>query len=146
MAAIRHMWKANMDFCNLSWQIAKLQWTNPQPSHHSSACSGQLLVARGTNTTQHQRPPEVHQCPDGLHAMQEGTGIIKLIPHLSPEGQDLLQKLLMYNPEDRISAKQALRHPFFREIRSGLPTSRLQFSSVVVCICISVATSSLSYG
>lgn len=49
--------------------------------------------------------------------MQEGTGIIKLIPHLSPEGQDLLQKLLMYNPEDRISAKQALRHPFFREIR-----------------------------
>lgn len=51
--------------------------------------------------------------------VQEGTGIMKLIPHLSPEGQDLLQKLLMYNPEDRISAKQALRHPFFREIRSA---------------------------
>lgn len=50
--------------------------------------------------------------------VQEGTGITKLIPHLSPEGQDLLQKLLMYNPEDRISAKQALRHAFFREIRS----------------------------
>ncbi len=49
--------------------------------------------------------------------VQEGTGITKLIPHLSPEGQDLLQKLLMYNPEDRISAKQALRHAFFREIR-----------------------------
>ncbi|KAL0022117.1 hypothetical protein WJX79_002445 [Trebouxia sp. C0005] len=48
---------------------------------------------------------------------KEGTGITKLIPHLSPEGQDLLQKLLMYNPEDRISAKQALRHAFFREIR-----------------------------
>jgi serine/threonine protein kinase len=52
--------------------------------------------------------------------VQEGTGITKLIPHLSPEGQDLLQKLLMYNPEDRISAKQALRHAFFREIRSEL--------------------------
>lgn len=52
----------------------------------------------------------------GCH-VQEGTGITKLIPHLSPEGQDLLQKLLMYNPEDRISAKQALRHAFFREIR-----------------------------
>ncbi len=47
--------------------------------------------------------------------MQEGSGITKLIPHLSPEGQDLLQKLLMYNPEDRISAKQALRHAFFRD-------------------------------
>lgn len=54
-----------------------------------------------------------------LMGMQEGTGITKLIPHLSPEGQDLLQKLLMYNPEDRISAKQALRHAFFREIRSA---------------------------
>ena len=55
---------------------------------------------------------------DLMMDVQEGTGITKLIPHLSPEGQDLLQKLLMYNPEDRISAKQALRHAFFRDIRS----------------------------
>lgn len=53
----------------------------------------------------------------GDASLQAGTGITKLIPHLSGEGQDLLQKLLMYNPEDRISAKQALRHAFFREIR-----------------------------
>mmetsp|Transcript_18150 Transcript_18150/g.45309 ORF Transcript_18150/g.45309 Transcript_18150/m.45309 type:complete len:423 (-) Transcript_18150:732-2000(-) len=48
---------------------------------------------------------------------QEGTGIAKLIPHASADAIDLMQKLLCYNPDDRISARQALRHPFFRDIR-----------------------------
>jgi serine/threonine protein kinase len=34
----------------------------------------------------------------------EGTGIIKLIPHASPDVQDLIQKLLVYNPDNRITA------------------------------------------
>eukprot|EP00760_Papus_ankaliazontas_P021837 PhM_4_TR18747/c0_g1_i1/m.1438/K08830/RAGE, MOK; renal tumor antigen len=46
-----------------------------------------------------------------------GTGITKLLPHASPDALDLMIKLLTYNPEERISAKQALRHPYFREIR-----------------------------
>eukprot|EP01065_Artemidia_motanka_P049626 TRINITY_DN827_c0_g1_i1.p1 TRINITY_DN827_c0_g1~~TRINITY_DN827_c0_g1_i1.p1 ORF type:complete len:460 (+),score=147.17 TRINITY_DN827_c0_g1_i1:281-1660(+) len=46
-----------------------------------------------------------------------GTGLVKLIPHASPEAMDLMLKLLTYNPDERISAKQALRHAYFREIR-----------------------------
>lgn len=46
-----------------------------------------------------------------------GTGLVKLIPHASQDALDLMQKLLAYNPEDRISAKQALRHGYFKEIR-----------------------------
>lgn len=46
-----------------------------------------------------------------------GTGLVKLIPHASPEALELMQKLLAYNPEERMSAKQALRHPYFKEIR-----------------------------
>ena len=46
-----------------------------------------------------------------------GSGVEKLIPHCAPECVDLINKLLAYNPDERLSARQALRHPYFREIR-----------------------------
>jgi serine/threonine protein kinase len=50
-----------------------------------------------------------------------GTGIEKLIPHASPEAIDLIKKLLTYNPEERYSARQALKHPYFREYHDKIP-------------------------
>ncbi len=47
-----------------------------------------------------------------------GTGISQLIPHVSPECQELITKLLAYTPDDRLSARQALNHPWFREFRA----------------------------
>jgi len=47
----------------------------------------------------------------------EGSGLIKLIPKASPEVQDLVEKLLIYNPDNRITASQALKHPWFKELR-----------------------------
>lgn len=49
--------------------------------------------------------------------VKQGTGITKLLPHASPDALDLMIKLLTYNPDDRPSARQALRHPYFKEIR-----------------------------
>jgi renal tumor antigen len=48
---------------------------------------------------------------------KEGTGIAKLIPNVSPDAQDLITKLLIYNPDNRITANQALKHPYFKELR-----------------------------
>jgi len=50
---------------------------------------------------------------------QEGTGIEKMIPHIAPECIDLIQKLLAYNPDERLSARQGLRHPWFRDLREA---------------------------
>jgi serine/threonine protein kinase len=46
-----------------------------------------------------------------------GTGIAKLIPHCSPDCVDLIEKLLTYDPDQRISARQALKHVYFKEHR-----------------------------
>ncbi|KAJ1997883.1 hypothetical protein H4R26_005663, partial [Coemansia thaxteri] len=41
-----------------------------------------------------------------------------LLPKLSAKGIDLLRRLLEYAPERRISAEQALLHPYFDELRA----------------------------
>lgn len=46
-----------------------------------------------------------------------GTGIKSLIPHASPECLDIITQLLIYDPDKRISARKALMHPFFIDIR-----------------------------
>ncbi|CAD8177307.1 unnamed protein product [Paramecium pentaurelia] len=46
-----------------------------------------------------------------------GTGLDNLIPHAPKDLVDLIKQMLVYDPEERINAKQALRHPYFKEFR-----------------------------
>jgi len=50
---------------------------------------------------------------------QKGIGIPQLIPHASPECIDLIVKLLKYDATDRITAREAMRHPYFRDIKES---------------------------
>jgi len=45
-----------------------------------------------------------------------GIGITKFLTHVSPECQDIISRMLTYIPEDRISAKQALNHSYFKDL------------------------------
>ncbi|KAJ3124813.1 hypothetical protein HK098_000853 [Nowakowskiella sp. JEL0407] len=47
---------------------------------------------------------------------REGTGIRALIQHVSNECVDLINLMLAYDPDDRITSKEALKHPFFRDV------------------------------
>jgi len=55
-------------------------------------------------------------------APKVGTGIEKLIPHTTPECLDLLSneiivgQLLIYDPDKRISARKALKHPYLKDL------------------------------
>ena len=49
--------------------------------------------------------------------VQKGIGIPKLIPHASPDCIDLIVKLLKYDASERITAREAMRHPYFRDVK-----------------------------
>jgi renal tumor antigen len=46
----------------------------------------------------------------------EGTGFEKNIMHVSATGRDLIIKMLAYKTDDRISARQALKHAYFKDL------------------------------
>ncbi|XP_043088333.1 MAPK/MAK/MRK overlapping kinase-like isoform X2 [Puntigrus tetrazona] len=48
---------------------------------------------------------------------RKGCGISQLIPHCSTAALSLLHLMLTYDPEERISARAALQHTCFRELR-----------------------------
>ena len=45
------------------------------------------------------------------------SSLSKHAPQLSEEGIDLLNKLLVYKPDERITARTARQHPFFRNVQ-----------------------------
>ncbi|EPY26036.1 renal tumor antigen [Strigomonas culicis] len=51
--------------------------------------------------------------------VRQGTGLAKLAPNLDPEALDLLAMLLTYEEEKRCTAKEALRHAYFRTLRNA---------------------------
>lgn len=48
--------------------------------------------------------------------VKKGTGIQKMLPQY-PEACDIISKLLIYNHNHRLTASQALKHPYFKELR-----------------------------
>eukprot|EP00929_Paragymnodinium_shiwhaense_P048472 TRINITY_DN244_c0_g2_i1.p1 TRINITY_DN244_c0_g2~~TRINITY_DN244_c0_g2_i1.p1 ORF type:complete len:549 (+),score=125.31 TRINITY_DN244_c0_g2_i1:198-1844(+) len=50
---------------------------------------------------------------------KKGTGLERLIPHADPELVDLIKRLIKYDPDERILARQALKDSFFRDLRDA---------------------------
>jgi len=50
---------------------------------------------------------------------KKGTGLERLIPHAHVELIELMKKLIRYDPDDRILARQALKDPYFRDLRDA---------------------------
>eukprot|EP00656_Telonema_subtile_P009876 TRINITY_DN1467_c0_g1_i1.p1 TRINITY_DN1467_c0_g1~~TRINITY_DN1467_c0_g1_i1.p1 ORF type:complete len:453 (-),score=104.17 TRINITY_DN1467_c0_g1_i1:320-1678(-) len=77
----------------------------------------QIMGTPGPELLAHFQKKSSHM--DFNFPAQEGTGLEKMLSHVTPECIDLLYKLLAYKPDDRVSARQALRHTHFRELREA---------------------------
>ncbi|KAL4465914.1 hypothetical protein ABPG74_004151 [Tetrahymena malaccensis] len=62
---------------------------------------------------------------------KKGTGIEKLAPHIPKDCIDLIYKLLSYDPEERITAEQALQHPYFRDLYQMDQENQLLLQSTI---------------
>lgn len=48
-----------------------------------------------------------------------GKNLSTVLPRLGPHGLDLLSQFLQYDPAKRITAKNAMKHPFFDDLRNA---------------------------
>ena len=48
---------------------------------------------------------------------KKGSGIDRLLTHVSSEAIELIYLMCTYDPDERITARQALKHGYFKELR-----------------------------
>ena len=48
--------------------------------------------------------------------MYEAENLSNHVPGLSPEGLDWLERMLVHDPNKRISAKDAMKHPYLADV------------------------------
>lgn len=61
---------------------------------------------------------------------KKGTGIASQLKRSSQLCVDLIARLCAYDPEERLSAKDALRHPYFKDLRYLFPCCMLNLQHV----------------
>ncbi|KAJ2894422.1 cyclin-dependent kinase 5 [Coemansia aciculifera] len=91
----------------------------PAPTHHQQPLAG--INGGGANDDYARRAwPGCTQLPEWKQnvPIYSSVPLEPLLPKLSAKGIDLLRRLLEYAPEKRISAEQALVHPYFDELRN----------------------------
>jgi cyclin-dependent kinase 2 len=60
----------------------------------------------------------------------EGEGLEKKCPTMCPMGIDLIKRMLAYEPAKRISAREALKHPYFNDLARHMASSSSTTSTV----------------
>ena len=66
--------------------------------------------------------------PQATFPNWQTLGLKSSMKKIEPAGLDLLEKMLIYDPAERISAKKALLHPYFDDLdKNTLPAKPGEF-------------------
>lgn len=82
-------------------------------------------IFRTLGTPDERLWPGVSELPDYKTSFPKWPvqNLLQVIPALGQMGADLLQQMLKYEPTSRISARNALSHQFFTDVRRSAPKS-----------------------
>ncbi|GES83036.1 protein serine/threonine kinase [Rhizophagus clarus] len=104
-----------------------------RPLFPGSSIKDQLLrIFKVLGTPTEETWPGVSQLPEykSDFTTYNRIPLESLLPKLDSSGIDLLSQLIKYQPEKRLSAEDALQHPYFEEIRKKEQSSQAAASSV----------------
>eukprot|EP01016_Furgasonia_blochmanni_P028129 TRINITY_DN2957_c0_g1_i1.p1 TRINITY_DN2957_c0_g1~~TRINITY_DN2957_c0_g1_i1.p1 ORF type:complete len:371 (-),score=125.58 TRINITY_DN2957_c0_g1_i1:190-1302(-) len=108
------------------WSIGCIfaEMVNMKPLFPGQSEQDQLKrIFKYMGTPTEEKWPTVVELPDwNADAFEKyaGESLSKLVPRLDADGLDLLDKMLRCNPTERITAKNALTHPYFKDIPESL--------------------------
>jgi serine/threonine protein kinase len=69
-----------------------------------------------------------------------------MCPNLDPLGLDLLGRMLVYDPQMRITARQALQHQYFHDIADMVSCRHVSSASIAWLAQTAVSLSQLKFG
>mmetsp|Transcript_19314 Transcript_19314/g.55583 ORF Transcript_19314/g.55583 Transcript_19314/m.55583 type:complete len:212 (-) Transcript_19314:170-805(-) len=108
------------------WSIGCIfaEMVNGRPLVAGTSESDQLdRIFRLLGTPSPQSYPDIVNLPEYSQALPQYPpprgGVASLVPTLEPQGLNLLEQMLQYDPARRISAQGALEHPFFSDLNVG---------------------------
>ncbi|XP_029687874.1 cyclin-dependent kinase 1-like [Takifugu rubripes] len=96
-----------------------------KPLFHGDSEIDQLFrIFRTLGTPNNDVWPDVESLPDYKNTFPKWKSGNLSVKNLEKNGLDLLAKMLTYNPPKRISARQAMTHPYFDDLdKSTLPSA-----------------------
>ncbi|KAF3842592.1 hypothetical protein F7725_024543 [Dissostichus mawsoni] len=100
-----------------------------KPLFHGDSEIDQLFrIFRTLGTPNNDVWPDVESLPDYKNTFPKwkSGNLSSMVKNLDKNGLDLLAKMLTYNPPKRISAREAMTHPYFDDLdKSTLPAASI---------------------
>mmetsp|Transcript_121485 Transcript_121485/g.181491 ORF Transcript_121485/g.181491 Transcript_121485/m.181491 type:complete len:144 (+) Transcript_121485:69-500(+) len=106
------------------WSIGCIfaEMATGRPLFPGGNTNDQLMhIFRILGTPSAQTYPGIVELPEWDEFPQyKGKDIRKVVPDLTEDGYDLLDRCLQYDPAKRITAEEGLEHPYFADISAEL--------------------------